>query len=43
MEIDAYQRVRSIRFEPWEAEAIARADAAWLAERAKGTKKPGQG
>ena len=33
VEIDAWQRVNEVRFEPWEIEAIRRADNAYMASR----------
>lgn len=38
-EIDAYQRVHGIRFQPWELDAIRRADNAYLVHYAE-THKP---
>ncbi len=35
-DIDAYQRVHSVRFAPWEMKAIRQADAAYLASQSKG-------
>ncbi len=34
-EIDAYQRMRGLRFEQWELDAITRADMAFVAEASK--------
>jgi hypothetical protein len=33
-EIEAYQRLHDIRFEPWELDALQRADGAFLAAQA---------
>ncbi len=35
LEIDAYERVHDIKFDAWELEALARADSAYLAQRAQ--------
>lgn len=34
-DLDAYQRVKSFRFEAWEVEAIRRADGAYMEQSAK--------
>ena len=39
-DLDAYQRVRGFRFEPWEIEAIRRADGAYMTHFAESRKKP---
>lgn len=43
VDIDAYQRVRGIRFAAWEIDALRRLDSVFLAEAAKHTPKKAKG
>lgn len=40
-DLDAYQRVQGFRFEPWEVEAIRRADGAYMRAQAEARKPQG--